>query len=242
MIELRDLKKAFGQPPTEVLKGVSARIEPGEMVSIVGRSGSGKSSLLYIVSTLDRPTSGQVIIDGVDVQTLSVKELHQFRNERMGFVFQFHHLLPELTALENVLMPALKTGRDKNLRGRALDLLGEFGLRQKWDRRPGQMSGGEQQRVAIARALVMEPRYLFADEPTGNLDSKNGEAVLNFFRKIHVERGTTIVYVTHDPLFAKLADRELVLVDGLIQNEPGLSPFPSFPTNQPAPRPAPTVH
>jgi len=189
------------------------------MVSIVGRSGSGKSSLLYIISTLDRPTSGEVMIDGVATSALSVKEIHRFRNEKMGYVFQFHHLLPELTVVENVLMPARKSGREKELRKRALDLLGEFGLSKKSDRRANQLSGGEQQRVAIARALVMEPRYLFADEPTGNLDSANGEAVLKFFQRIHRERGTTVVYVTHDPLFAKLADRELVLVDGKLQNE-----------------------
>jgi putative ABC transport system ATP-binding protein/lipoprotein-releasing system ATP-binding protein len=195
---------------------VSARIEDGEMVSIVGRSGSGKSSLLYLISTLDRPTSGEVIIDGVPVRSLSSSELHRFRNEKMGYVFQFHHLLPELTCLENVLMPARKTGQEKALRARALDLLGEFGLRQKADRRANRISGGEQQRVAIARALIMEPRYLFADEPTGNLDSRNGEAVLRLFQNIHQNRGTTIVYVTHDPQFAGLADREIVIADGQV--------------------------
>ena len=224
MIELKNLRKSFGTPPTPVLKGVSAKIMPGEMVSIVGRSGSGKSSLLYIISTLDKPTSGEVVIDGVPVSELSVKEIHQFRNEKMGYVFQFHHLLPELTVIENVLMPAMKSGQEKKLRPRALDILGEFGLHKKADRRASQLSGGEQQRVAIARALIMEPRYLFADEPTGNLDSANGEAVLKFFQSIHRDRGTTVIYVTHDPLFAQLADRELVLVDGLIQKEVKLVP------------------
>lgn len=224
MIELKNLRKSFGNPPTEVLKGVSCEIREGEMVSIVGRSGSGKSSLLYIISTLDKPTSGEVLIDGVPVSELSVKEIHQFRNEKMGYVFQFHHLLPELTVLENVLMPAMKAKKEKILRPRALDILGEFGLHKKADRRASQLSGGEQQRVAIARALIMEPKYLFADEPTGNLDSANGEAVLKFFQNIHRERGTTVIYVTHDPLFAKLADRELVLVDGLIRRD--LAPLP----------------
>lgn len=219
MIELRNLKKSFGDPPTEVLKGVSAEIREGEMVSIVGRSGSGKSSLLYLISTLDRPTSGEVVIDGVSVSQLSSRDIHQFRNQKMGYVFQFHHLLPELTCLENVLMPARKVGKEKDFEKRALDLLKQFGLGQKADRRANKISGGEQQRVAIARALVMEPKYLFADEPTGNLDSANGEAVLDFFRMIHRERGTTIVYVTHDPLFAKLAQRELVLVDGQLQKD-----------------------
>ena len=164
------------------------------------------------------------MIDGVPVSELSVKEIHQFRNEKMGYVFQFHHLLPELTVIENVLMPAMKSGQEKKLRPRALDILGEFGLHKKADRRASQLSGGEQQRVAIARALIMEPRYLFADEPTGNLDSANGEAVLKFFQSIHRDRGTTVIYVTHDPLFAQLADRELVLVDGLIQKEVKLVP------------------
>jgi lipoprotein-releasing system ATP-binding protein len=221
VIELIDLKKSFGDPPTEVLKGVSADIRDGEMVSIVGRSGSGKSSLLYLISTLDKPSSGEVVIDGIPVGSLSVPDIHRFRNEKMGYVFQFHHLLPELTVLENVLMPAMKSGRQKALRGRALDLLGEFGLGAKAGRQASRLSGGEQQRVAIARALIMEPRYLFADEPTGNLDSANGEAVLRFFQAIHKNMGTTIIYVTHDPVFAGLAERELVLVDGRIHHELG---------------------
>jgi len=251
MIELVNLKKSFGAyrgakpdkvglahpgPITEVLKGVSARIEEGEMVSIVGRSGSGKSSLLYLISTLDKPSSGEVIIDGVPVSSLSSTDLHRFRNEKMGYVFQFHHLLPELTCIENVLMPARKTGQEKALRKRAMDLLGEFGLSQKADRRANQISGGEQQRVAIARALIMEPRYLFADEPTGNLDSRNGEAVLRFFQNIHRDRGTTIVYVTHDPLFAELADREIQLADGLVVSSAS-HPHPLQRPNRPLPGP-----
>jgi len=219
VIELRNIRKSFGEPPTEVLKGVSATIGDGEMVSIVGRSGSGKSSLLYIISSLDKPTSGEVVIDGVSVSELSVQEVHRFRNQKMGYVFQFHHLLPELSCLENVLMPARKLGLEKAYENKAKDLLAEFGLGNKFDVRSTRISGGEQQRVAIARALVMEPKYLFADEPTGNLDSKNGEAVLNFFRMIHRDRGTTILYVTHDPLFAKLAQRELLLKDGQLESE-----------------------
>jgi lipoprotein-releasing system ATP-binding protein len=241
MIELRNLKKSFGEPPTEVLKGVSATIHEGEMVSIVGRSGSGKSSLLYLISTLDKPTSGEVVIDGTPVSQLSVKDIHRFRNEKMGYVFQFHHLLPELTCLENVLMPARKVGKEKEYRKRAMDLLNEFGLANKADNRSNRISGGEQQRVAIARALIMEPRYLFADEPTGNLDSRNGEAVLNFFRMIHRDRGTTIVYVTHDPLFAKLAQRELVLVDGLIRQDSAESPLYTPTGPLPELTPMPTV-
>jgi len=219
MIELFGVKKSFGDPPTEVLKGITAEIKEGEMVSIVGRSGSGKSTLLYLISTLDRPTAGDVVIDGVPVCSLSMKELHRFRNEKMGFVFQFHHLLPELSALENVLMPTLKQKKGEDFTPFAMELLWEFGIAHKRDRRPGELSGGEQQRVAIARALILQPRYLFADEPTGNLDSANGEAVLKFFQSIHRDRGTTVIYVTHDPLFAELAERELVLVDGLIRGE-----------------------
>lgn len=221
MIEIIDLKKSFGQPPTEVLKGITATICDGEMVSIVGRSGSGKSTLLYILSTLDRPSSGSVRIDGVEMSKLSVQEIHAFRNQQMGYVFQFHHLLPELNCLENVLMPAVKRGIRPEDRDRADFLLAEFGLLEKAKKRSTHLSGGEQQRVAIARALLLNPKYLFADEPTGNLDSKNGEIVLRYFQKIHKEYGTTIIFVTHDTEFAKLADREILLKDGrLCATEP----------------------
>jgi ABC-type lipoprotein export system ATPase subunit len=227
MIELIDIRKSFGNPPVEVLRGVNANILAGEMVSIVGRSGSGKSTLLYILSTLDRPSSGKVKIDGTDVSDLSVKEIHKFRNEKMGYVFQFHHLLPELNCLENVLMPAVKRGIKREDKDRAYFLLEEFGLKEKALKKSTQISGGEQQRVAIARALILEPKYLFADEPTGNLDSKNGEAVLRYFKKIHASFGTTIVFVTHDPIFAKLADREITLRDGSLdlQNSFQASPM-----------------
>jgi putative ABC transport system ATP-binding protein/lipoprotein-releasing system ATP-binding protein len=215
-IVMKDIGKSFGEPPTRVLEDLSLEVSDGEFVAVTGRSGSGKSTALYIMSTLDLPTSGTVSIDGLDVAGLSVEELHLFRNERMGFVFQFHYLLPELTALENVLMPAMKSGRSERKEPAALELLREFGLADKRDRRPGELSGGEQQRVAIARALVMEPKYLFADEPTGNLDSANGLAVMSFFQRINRERGTTILYVTHDPDFAAMAGRRIHLVDGRI--------------------------
>lgn len=215
-IVMNDIKKSFGEPPTLILKGISSEIKDGEMVSITGRSGSGKSTLLYIISSLDKSTSGDVLIDHVSLINMSQKELHQFRNEKMGFVFQFHHLLPELTALENVLMPALKSKKGPEHKEFALELLQEFGIREKADSLPSQLSGGEQQRVAIARALVMQPRFLFADEPTGNLDSSNGQLVMNLFKRINQERGTTIVYVTHDQTFAQMSSRQINLVDGMI--------------------------
>jgi ABC-type lipoprotein export system ATPase subunit len=164
-IHLKDIRKSFGQPPFEVLKGISLTIEDGEFTSFVGRSGCGKSTLLYIISSLDSPTSGDVTIDGKNIHSLSSKELHQFRNLQMGFVFQFHHLLPELNAIENILMPAIKSGRVEERREFALSLLKEFDLSHKTESFPGQLSGGEQQRVAIARALVMEPKYLLPMSP-----------------------------------------------------------------------------
>lgn len=215
-IVMNQISKSFGEPPVNVLKGVSGTIEDGEMVSITGRSGSGKSTLLYIISSLDKPTSGETIVDGVSIASIEKKTLHEFRNQKMGFVFQFHHLLPELTALENVMMPTLKCPFDKERKIFAMELLNEFGIADKADRLPSQLSGGEQQRVAIARALVMKPRFLFADEPTGNLDSVNGQLVMNLFLRINKERATTIIYVTHDTLFAQMASRQIHLVDGMI--------------------------
>lgn len=217
-IVMKEITKSFGSPPVHVLKGVSGVIESGEMLSISGRSGSGKSTLLYIISSLDKPTTGEIIMDGVSLSEISQKELHEFRNQKMGFVFQFHHLLPELTALENVLMPTLKCAYKKEYTEFALELMREFGIVDKSDRFPSQLSGGEQQRVAIARALVMKPRFLFADEPTGNLDSINGQLVMNLFLRINRERSTTIIYVTHDAIFAKMASRQITLADGLIVN------------------------
>ena len=213
---MTEITKSFGITPTVVLKGISGEIKSGEMVSITGRSGSGKSTLLYIISSLDRPTSGEIVIDEVAFSNIKEKDLHRFRNLKMGFVFQFHHLLPELTALENILMPALKTKAGKTRKDFAMELLKEFGISDKADMLPSQLSGGEQQRVAIARALVMEPSFLFADEPTGNLDSLNGQLVMSLFKRINKERGTTIVYVTHDQLFAQMATRQIHLVDGQV--------------------------
>lgn len=195
-------------------------IEDGEFIALTGRSGSGKSTLLYILSTLDRPTAGRVLLGGHDVPSLPPAELHRFRNAQMGFVFQFHYLLPELTALENVLMPARKTGQERTLRARAQGLLEDFGLGNKQGNLPRQLSGGEAQRVAIARALLLRPRYLFADEPTGNLDTANGERVLRIFQEANRTLGTTIVMVTHDPDFAAMATRQVVLRDGQIVESP----------------------
>lgn len=216
-ILMHDIKKSFGEPPTQVLKGISGEIKDGEMLSITGRSGSGKSTLLYIISSLDKPTSGDVLVDGVSLAQMQTKELHYFRNQKMGFVFQFHYLLPELSALENVMMPTMKTEYDPARKAHALEILNEFGIGNKADSLPSQLSGGEQQRVAIARALVMKPKIIFADEPTGNLDSVNGQLVMDLFRRINKERGTTIIYVTHDPLFAQMASRQINLVDGRVE-------------------------
>jgi putative ABC transport system ATP-binding protein/lipoprotein-releasing system ATP-binding protein len=171
------------------------------------------------MSSLDQASSGRIQIDQKDLEALSKEELHRFRNQKMGFVFQFHYLLPELTALENVLMPARKFQKDRELKDQAVDLLRAFGITHQLDRLPRHLSGGEQQRVAIARALIMKPKYLFADEPTGNLDSQNGNIVMDIFRTINQQDGTTIVFVTHDPGFAQLAKRQVTLLDGRLTAE-----------------------
>ena len=164
-IKLVDVKKSFGNPPTEVLKGISLEVESGELISIVGRSGSGKSTLLYIMSTLDNTSSGEIFYDNIDLAKMGQRDIHELRNKNIGFVFQFHYLLPELSVLENILMPARKHNLQNNLKQKALDLIKEVDLAGKEQRVPSQLSGGEQQRVAIARALLMTPKYLFADEP-----------------------------------------------------------------------------
>ncbi len=217
MIKVDNVKKAFGEPAIEILHGISFEIPDKSFVSITGRSGSGKSTLLYSMSTLDHPTSGSVYFDGVEISTMNEKDVHEFRNLKMGFIFQFHYLLPELSALENVLMPARRTGQHIARRKRAIDLLTEFGMVEKLDRLPRQLSGGEQQRVAIARSLIQEPKYVFADEPTGNLDSANGEIVMNWLKKATRDSNTTVIYVTHDPDFAALADKKIFLKDGSLE-------------------------
>lgn len=216
MIKAINIHKSFGEPATKVLKGIDLTINSGEFVSLVGKSGSGKSTLLYILSTLDRPTEGEVEYEGKSLAKFHRDELYSFRNKKIGFVFQFHYLVQELTAIENVLLPARKAGEHQERREKALHLLKEVGLEGKENRLPSELSGGEQQRVAIARALIMDPIYIFADEPTGNLDSINGKVIMELLREINKKNKTTILYVTHDKDFAQFADRSIVMVDGLI--------------------------
>jgi lipoprotein-releasing system ATP-binding protein len=198
-----------------ILKGVDMEINPGEVVSIVGSSGAGKTTLLTILGTLDRPTQGSVAINGQDVHTLNDKKLAAFRNENIGFVFQFHQLLPEFTAHENVCIPALIAGKNKkDSFKRAEGLLDMLGLKNRMEHKPSELSGGEQQRVAVARALMNNPKVIFADEPSGNLDSKNAEDLHQLFFKLRNELKQTFVIVTHNPTLAAMADRTLVMSDG----------------------------
>jgi putative ABC transport system ATP-binding protein/lipoprotein-releasing system ATP-binding protein len=216
MIQTKDLVKIFPNSKTPVLKGINLKIESGEFVSLVGRSGSGKSTLLYIISTLDRATSGEVYYDKQNVTEIPKEKIYTLRNKNIGFVFQFHYLIQELSAIENVLLPARKARELDKRRPLAMTLLKEVGLEGLENRYPSELSGGEQQRVAIARAMIMEPTYIFADEPTGNLDSINGLMIIDLFEKINREKGTTIIYVTHDKEFAAKARRQITLVDGTL--------------------------
>ena len=215
MIRVTDIHKSFGT--LEVLKGVSLDVAQGEVVSIVGASGAGKTTLLQIIGTLSRPDCGRVEIDGRDVSGLGDRTLSQFRNERIGFVFQFHHLLAEFSAFENVCIPGL-IGRRPRAGGerRAAELLGMMGLAARRDHKPGQLSGGEQQRVAIARALVNSPAVLLADEPSGNLDSHNRDEIHRLFFDLRERLGQTVVIVTHDENLAAMADRKITMSDGTI--------------------------
>lgn len=218
-VECRNIVRSFGEPPLVILKSISFTVNPGEFLGITGRSGSGKSTLLYVMSGLDGPTSGTVLIAGSDIHGMESEKLHRFRNESMGFVFQFHYLLPELSALENILMPARKYRREKDRRNYALSLMEQFDLMHCRDKLPSQMSGGEMQRTAVARALVMEPELLFADEPTGNLDTENGEKVIRIFERVNREMGTTILMVTHERDFAERGSRQIHLTDGQIESD-----------------------
>lgn len=222
MIRVTDIHKSFGT--LEVLKGVSLDVAQGEVVSIVGASGAGKTTLLQIIGTLSRPDGGRVEVDGRDVSALGDRALSQFRNERIGFVFQFHHLLAEFTAFENVCIPGLIGRRPRaDVERRAAELLDMMGLAARRDHKPGQLSGGEQQRVAIARALAGGADVIFADEPTGALDSRNGRAVLSMLRRIADDPKRSVVMVTHDLEAASMADRILVLRDGRVAQELGRS-------------------
>lgn len=213
IISAKGITKRFGA--LEVLKGIDLTVSPGEVAAIMGASGAGKSTLLQILGTLLRPDGGALTIDGTDVLGLSQKDLSAFRNRRIGFVFQAHHLLPEFSALENVMIPALIGGaREKDARARAAELLERVGLSGRMDHRPGELSGGEAQRVAIARALVNAPAILFADEPTGNLDSATKQEIHSLFFDLRRDLGQTLLLVTHDPALAALCDRTLRISDG----------------------------
>jgi lipoprotein-releasing system ATP-binding protein len=219
LVEVQGLKKNFrsGRDTLKVLKGIDFKISTGEMMAICGASGVGKSTFLHILGTLEHPTEGKVYYEGADVFAQDDNKLSNFRNRFIGFVFQFHHLLPEFTALDNVIMPLLISGqpRRKSVRqGEAL--LADVGLSERTSHKPGELSGGEQQRVAIARALCMNPKIVFADEPTGNLDTATSEAVHQLLRELNREKGVTFVFVTHNEHLAKKSDRIVTMVDGRI--------------------------
>ena len=217
MIQVRNIKKSFGN--LEVLKGIDLDIERGKVVSIVGPSGAGKTTLLQIMGTLDKADSGSINIDGVDVMKLSDAKRSAFRNKHMGFVFQFHQLLPEFTALENVMMPALIGGTSRReAKKRAEELLAFMGLSDRASHKPSELSGGEKQRVAVARALVNKPDVVFADEPSGSLDTQNKQELHRLFFDLRDRMGQTFVIVTHDEQLADLADRKICMRDGIIEN------------------------
>lgn len=210
------ITKSFGD--LAVLKGVSLSVKAGEIVAITGKSGAGKSTLLHALGTLDKPDSGTIEISGVDITTLKGNALASFRNKHLGFVFQFHHLLPEFSALENVSMPAFLAGvkkKDALMEGERL--LTYFGLADRLDHKPTQLSGGEQQRVAVARALINKPDLILADEPTGNLDQSNSSDLMGLFKNLQAEYGHTFVIVTHSQELAVQSDRQIAIVDGIIQ-------------------------
>lgn len=215
MIIVENIIKSYGN--IDVLKGINLNVERSEIVSIVGKSGAGKSTLLQIIGTIDKPDNGKIIIDGVDVQKLDNKPLANFRNTKIGFVFQFHHLLPEFTALENICIPAFIAGeKKKSAQEKANELLKFLNLLNRADHKPDALSGGEQQRVAIARALINKPAVILADEPSGNLDSSASNDLHKLILKLRGEFGQTFVIATHNKELADMADRKLVIKDGII--------------------------
>ena len=216
MIQLHDIRKSFGT--LEVLKGIDLTINQGEVVSIVGPSGAGKTTLLQILGTLDRPDSGQVLFDGIDISAYKEKQLSAFRNEHIGFVFQFHQLLPEFTAVENVMMPALIGGASMNdARQRAMEMLDYPHLTDRATHKPAELSGGEKQRVAVARALVNRPQVILADEPSGSLDTQNKEELHRLFFDLRDQLGQTFIIVTHDETLASTTDRTIRMRDGRVE-------------------------
>lgn len=216
IIEISDLHKHYDQ--LEVLRGVSLTIAEGEVVAIVGPSGAGKTTLLHVVGALSSFDQGRVVVDGVELKELDSDQAADFRNQRIGFVFQMHYLLPEFTALENVCLPAMIAGRDrKEVEAKALELLALVGLAERTSHKPAQLSGGEQQRVAIARALINEPKLLLADEPSGNLDSYNRGEIHRLFFELRDKLGITVVVVTHDEGLAQMSDRKVTITDGRIE-------------------------
>tara|TARA_R110002072_G_scaffold263929_4_gene422658 strand:- start:1500 stop:2153 length:654 start_codon:yes stop_codon:yes gene_type:complete len=217
MVEAKNISKSFGD--LKVLKGLDFKAEKGDLVSIVGASGAGKTTFLQILGSLENPDQGQLFIQDTDVFQLKPKKLAQFRNEHIGFIFQFHHLLPEFTALENVCIPGLIAKRKKSeIEKRGLELLNYLGLKSRINHKPSELSGGEQQRVAVARALINNPALILADEPTGNLDSKNADELHQLFLDLKKEFGNTFIVITHNKDLAEIADRKLTMVDGLIKD------------------------